>query len=106
MAYESRGASGRYLYWSYRDPVTGRVKKKYLGRGAAAEAFAHARTRDRHRREADRLAVETVRDDLRALDDLTAGRDAAVTLLLEATLLAAGYYRPNYGPWRRRRHEH
>lgn len=106
MAYELRGASGRYLYWSYRDPVSGRVKKKYLGRGVEAQKFAHARSRDRHRREADRLAVEKVRDDLRALDDLTAARDAAVNLLLEATLFAAGYHRPNYGPWRRCRHEH
>lgn len=107
MAFERRGKSGgTYFYLTVRDAATGTVRKTYLGRGGRATAAAAAITRRRSQREADQRAVRVARDACRAADELTAGLDAAATLLMEAALLAAGFHRTNYGPWRRRRHDH
>jgi len=107
MAFERRGKSaGVYFYLSVRDPATGTVKKTYLGRGGRARAAADALARRRDQREADRRAVRVARDASRGADDLTAELDAAATVLMEAVLLTAGFHRPNFGPWRRRRHDH
>lgn len=107
MAFERRGKSGgTYFYLTVRDAATGNVRKTYLGRGGRATAAADAIARRRDRREADRRAVRVARDASRAAGELTAELDAAATVLMEAALLAAGFQRPNYGPWRRRRHDH
>lgn len=107
MAFERRGKSGgTYFYLTVRDPATGTVRKTYLGRGGRARAAADAIARRRDQRETDKRAVRVAQDASRAADDLTAELDAAASLLMEAVLLAAGFHRPNYGPWRRRRHDH
>lgn len=106
MAYETRKAAGPYLYVGYRDPDTRRVRKLYLGRGAAARAVAASIAEQKGRQEADRRAVLEAQDALRTVDALTAQLGAAATLLMEAVLLAGGWHRPNYGPWRKRRHGH
>ena len=106
MAFERRGKSGgTYFYLSVRT-ATGTVRKTYLGRGGQARAAADAIARRRDQRKADRQAVRVARDASRAADDLTAELDAAATLLTEAVLLTAGFHRSNFGPWRRRRHDH
>ena len=106
MAYEARKSGSRFYYASLRDAATGRVRKVYLGRGERAAEAAAAVAGRRERREAERRAVRDARAALRALDGLTAELDAAAALLMEAVLLAWGWHRPNYGPWRRRRHGH
>jgi hypothetical protein len=107
MAFERRGKSGgTYFYLTVRDAATGEVKKQYLGRGGRARDTADAIARRRDQREADRRAVQTERAATRAADDLMAELDAAATVVMEAVLLAAGFHQPNYGPWRRRRHDH
>jgi hypothetical protein len=104
MAFETRTPGGaRYLYLSRRDPLTGAVKKVYVGRGPKAEADARDLEQRREQREAERRAVEKWRAELRPAADLMAALDEAVSLLMEAALLAEGYHRPNYCPWRRRR---
>jgi hypothetical protein len=102
MGYEIR-KSGRYYYRSERDPMTGRVKKRYVGRGPHAKAAATALEARRKQRADERLTVTRVDGDLRAIDSLMAELGEVAILLMEATLLAAGYHRHNYGPWRRRR---
>ncbi len=106
MAFEKRNNSGVYLYLSRRDPATGQVQKVYLGRGPRAEAAAQALATRRKQRAADRLAVENAESKLRAVDELMGELDEAATLLLEAVLIAEGFHRENYGPWRKRRNEH
>ena len=104
MAFEIESPGGkRYLYASRRDPETGRVRKVYLGAGPRAEAAARELEEGRNRRGAERLALELRQCELRPADELMAALHEAAGVLLEATLLAAGYHRRNYGPWRRRR---
>ncbi|QJW94611.1 hypothetical protein [Frigoriglobus tundricola] len=105
MAFETRKVGGtKYLYLSERDPATGKVRKRYVGTGPKADAAAAALEARRKRRADERLAVERVRSELGAVDALMAELDAGATLVMEAALYAAGYHRPNYGPWRKRRH--
>jgi hypothetical protein len=102
MAFERRGKSGgTFFYLSVRTAMG--VKKTYLGRGVQAQRAADAVAHRRGRREAERRAIQAERDLLRTADELTAELDAAATLLTEAVLLAAGFHRTNFGPWRRRR---
>ena len=106
MAFEPRGSAGPYFYLGVRDRVTGKVRKLYLGTGDAARSVAAAIADRKSRQESDRQAVREAQDALRAVDALTAELDAAATLLMEAVLLAEGFHRPNYGPWRRKRDGH
>jgi hypothetical protein len=103
MAFEPRGKSGKFFYLAYRDEETGKVKKAYLGRGPWAQSVAAALEKRAKRREADRLAVDAARSELRVVDGLMGDLDAAATLLLDAVLLTAGFHRVNFGPWRKRR---
>ena len=106
MAFETRKAGGRYFYLGVRDRVTGKVRKLYLGTGDAARSVA-ASIADRKRRQAaDRRAVREAQDAHRAADALTAELDGAATVLMEVVLLAEGFHRQNYGPWRRKRDDH
>lgn len=106
MAMERRKSAGPYMYLSRRNPTTGRVQKVYLGRGAKADVAAASLAERRERRDADCRAVEEARSELAAADDLMGTLDTAATVLLEAALLAAGFHRTNYGPWRKRRSDH
>jgi hypothetical protein len=104
MALETRKVGGnKYLYVSRRDRLTGQVRKVYVGRGPKAEAAAAELEARRKRRADERLAVERAVAELRAVDALMAGVNEAATLVMEAALLAAGFHRPNYGVWRKRR---
>jgi hypothetical protein len=106
MAFEKRKTTGPYFYLGVRDPATRKVRKVYLGRGAAARTVAASIAEQEARREAGRRAVREARDSLNAVDALTAELDGAATLLMEAVFLAGGWHRPNYGPWRRKRDGH
>jgi hypothetical protein len=103
MAFEARKSAGPFFYLGYRDPATGAVRKRYFGRGGRAREAAAALASRQREREADRRAVGAARDALRDLDALTAELDGAAAVLMEAVLLAGGWHRPNYGPWRRKR---
>lgn len=100
MAWASR-PGGTYYYRN--EWVDGRVVTRYFGRGPAAELAAglDALARQRRRDEAEALRAEQAR--LRPLEAALAALDAACDLMVEAELTAAGYHRPNYGAWRRRR---
>jgi hypothetical protein len=106
MAFETRKSAGPFFYLSYRDRATGKVKKLYVGKGDLAKDAAKALAGRKKRREDDRRAVREARDRLRGPDALTAELDGAATVLMEAVLLAGGWHRPNYGPWRRKQNGH
>jgi hypothetical protein len=106
MAFESRGSAGNYFYLGVRDRGTGKVRKLYLGTGDAARSVAASIADRKSRQAADRRAVQEAQEALRSADALTAELDGAATLLMEAVLLAGGWHRPNYGPWRRKRDGH
>lgn len=104
MAFEARSSPGRaYLYLSRRDPATGKVRKVYIGLGRRAEAEARKLALRRKQREDDNLALTARRSELRAVDELMDELDGAAAALMDAALLAAGFHRPNFGPWRKRR---
>ena len=98
MAWETRFGRPN-LYRSRR--VGGRVVKDYLGHGPAArvaDSLAALDRRDR-REQAEALAAQVAATE--PLDRLMGELDEAAGRLLEATLLAHGYWRPNY-TWMRR----
>ena len=100
MPWETRGER-RYFYRSRW--VGGRSVRRYIGRGPAGELAERLDQEARLRRaaEAEALRVEQAR--LEPPEGALRALDAACSLLIEATLTAAGFHRPNYGAWRRRR---
>ena len=101
MAWEQRGTAGPYFYRSVRHG--GRVTKVYYGKGVAAGEAAKKVERRRVAREQGRRAILAEMAHADPIRLLTAEADAEMKLLTEATMLAAGFHRSNYGPWRRRR---
>ena len=100
MAWETR-KERPYYYAAAR--VDGRVVKTYFGRGQAARLAASFDAEARANRAAERAALAALREQLAGPDRALSELETASDQLLEAGLLAAGYHRTNYGPWRRRR---
>jgi hypothetical protein len=99
MAWESR--SGRRYY--YRSVwLDGRVVRRYFGSGPAGELASQLDEEARRGRQEPLEAIRGHRERLGPPDAALASLGAACDVLLEATLLATGYHRPNYGAWRRR----
>lgn len=84
MALEIHEGGRKYLYLSQRDPQTGQVKKLYMGRGPKADAEAAELDARKKGRVDERLAVERLVAELRAVDTLMTALDEAASLLLEA----------------------
>src|SRR5262245_23668966 len=103
MGWERRGPAGRAYYYRSRRMSDGRVVKDYCGHGGRAYAAAAEVARRTAARRADRLAVERAVVALATLDRLTEAFSDGVRLLTEALLLANGYRRTNFGPWRKQR---
>ena len=97
MAWELR-PGGRYYYRSVRR--AGRVRKVYLGRGAAAELAAQLAAEAKARRAAEAAAARAELALFGPLETAVADLDAACKLAVEATLMVAGYRRVDYA-WRR-----
>jgi|RhiMethySRZTD1v2_1073278.scaffolds.fasta_scaffold4489335_1 hypothetical protein len=89
MGLEIRGQK-KYFYRSRR--MNGRVVKEYLGSGERAESNA--------RQDAEfRVLRKQIEKYARTLDEI----ERLNNLFIEAWMLAAGYHKPNRGPWRKRR---
>ena len=86
-----------YYYESRREG--GKVRSAYVGGGDLALLAADLAARDRRRRESRGRWRAALTASGRAIDE-TFGRVEAVFV---ASMTAAGYHRPNWGPWRRRR---
>jgi hypothetical protein len=102
MAWERRGANTRYYYRSRRT-ADGRVVKDYLGRGPRARSAAQADAAAAAGRAADRAALVAEQARLAGADLLADALGEAAGLLFTAAMLAGGFRRCNYGPWRKRR---
>jgi hypothetical protein len=96
MAWETR-STGRYYYRSVKRD--GRVVKEYLGVGEAAQAAAAEIEARRQRRE----AVQNDVQNQKVVEQPSLDLDQVTDILLRASLLAAGFYRPDRHAWRCRR---
>ena len=94
MAWETRQRGGSY-YRRYRR-AAGRVIREYVGTGEGANHIAAEDEARRRQVESDLDAARALAEDIQRLSELA-------ELLAHAALLAAGYHRPNRGPWRKRR---
>ena len=102
MAWENR-KNGRFYYAATRQD--GRVVKKYMGRGPVAELAALQIEAARAKRDAEADALRAEEQRLSRPEQLLEALDRDCTLMMAASLMAAGYNRQNYGPWRRQRRE-
>lgn len=102
MAWERRGQSGSYFYRSIRTPEG--VRKVYLGKGEKANLEAERIAASKAVLEAERMALQSEQMKTSQAAQLTRDLDEFCTLLLEASLLASGYWRGrDYRQWRKRR---
>lgn len=102
MAWERRGQSGSYFYRSVRTPEG--VRKVYLGKGREAHLEAERIAASKAAQEAEKLALQAERMKTSEAEQMTQDLEEYSTLLLEASLLAAGYWRGrDYRRWRKRR---
>ena len=95
----------RYGTWKYyysARKVDGRVRKEYLGRGPVAALASRLEDEARTRRRVETESLVHERARLAEPDAAVVTLSAACTVALNATLMAAGFHRQNYGPWRRR----
>ena len=100
MAWESRGGR-KYLYRSVRC-ADGRVRKEYLGRGAAAIEAERKRAESRAAREAEATEALELAAALGPLDGLAEELDEGVDEIIKAVLEQKGF-RCHRGTWRRQR---
>lgn len=101
MAWERRGKSGAYYYRSVRRD--GRVTKRYLGKSTAAHQAAEEAAAARASRNLGARRIVCEQAKTAAALQLAEQAETWSASLLEAVLLGAGFWRPNYGPWRKRR---
>ena len=85
-----------YAYYTRTRRENGRRIREYIGIGQEARRAAEEDEARRRQVEADRDAARALAEDVQTLSELA-------ELLARAALLAAGYHRPNRGPWRKRR---
>jgi hypothetical protein len=97
MGWEYRARGGPY-YIRYAIS-NGRTIREYLGRGPIAEQAAREDAEVRAIRDQERAAWQH----LETLDAQVTTLDRMVTVLLESTLLTAGYHQHHRGEWRKRR---
>ena len=100
MAWETRGHRGRYYTRSRR--IDGRVVREYVGCGRKGELAAMADAQRRATREADRAAIRTERERVRAIDAALMDLHRTVDQLTRGALMAAGFER-HKRQWRHRR---
>jgi hypothetical protein len=103
MPWESRKGRGRYYHRKYRR--NGKTFKEYFGIGPVAEQAAAEDAQraaniraQRKARQTDEESWQMAQHPLDQLSQLT-------SILLQGTLIAAGYYQHDRGEWRLNRHE-
>ena len=100
MAWEHRNQSGPYYYRSER--TQNGVRKVYLGKGEKAHQEALRIAKSKAEEKAEKLALQAEQRKTSQAEQLTADLDELSTLLLEASLFAAGYWRGrDYREWRK-----
>ena len=100
MGWQLRG-NERYYTRSRR--VGGKVTRIYVGKGPVAELAAALDATRKAERKTCADSRQALLAEIAELEALTSDIVASVMILAESTLLAAGYYRHDRGPWIRRR---
>jgi hypothetical protein len=100
MAWERRG-KGKYYYRSLR--VNGRVVKEYVGAGPAAEEIAKLDADARRMAAAEKAAWREKMAKYAEITAMIIRLNELSDLLIAVTMCAAGYHKPNRGPWRKKR---
>jgi hypothetical protein len=91
-----------YVYETFRDG--GRVCRRYVGAGDTVALALKLERLKRKAEERARSQKQAERDEQRQKVEIpVALLDAQTSEVLEALLVAAGYHRPQRGPWRKRR---
>lgn len=101
MAWENRGKTGTYYYRSVRQD--GVVRKLYLGNGPAAHEAANSAAIERGNRETSHRLISSEEMKTATARQLSKQTETLSTILMEAVLLGAGFWRQNYSRWRKRR---
>lgn len=91
------------MYYTRSRKVNGRVIREYVGGGVRGETAARMDAQARRSKEEEAASWREEREQLEALDSLTAELYEAAEVLAEATLLASGYHQHKRGEWRKRR---
>ena len=99
MAWERRGGN---LYYYQAERENGRVRKRYIGAGEAAELVAHADATIRRTRTERRKRAQAEIEEAEGLASMADELNDAAEILARAEMLAAGYHKRK-GEWRRRR---
>jgi hypothetical protein len=99
-----RDGGERYYYSAQK--VGGRVVKTYFGRDEPGTMAAQLDEKIRAEKTAARAEQEAIRGVYERAEALALTLDHACQLLLEGSLLAAGYHCPGHRAWRRRRVAH
>jgi hypothetical protein len=93
--------NGRYYTRSKR--VNGRVVREYIGGGRVGELTSQMDAIERDKREAERRAAQSEREQVAELDAPLDELNELADLLARAALLAAGYAQHKRGEWRKKR---
>jgi hypothetical protein len=96
VGWQKRGDRS-YYYLAVRED--GRQRNYYLGKGPPAELAAAKLEQTKASKDRARAELCTIQEKLRGLDVLIDTVDRGATKLLEATILAAGYYK-SHRRWR------
>jgi hypothetical protein len=99
MGWEVRG-SKRFYYRAQR--VGDRVIKQYFGSGRRARLAAQEDDEERLRKARERSEIRTIEESVVDVNSLMEDLDHVVNMMLQATLLAAGYHQ-HRGNWRKYR---
>jgi hypothetical protein len=91
-------------YWYTYKRQGGRGRRVYAGCGVVAEQAAQEAWKRQAQQEQDRQQVRQERQRRAEVDALVNELITQTDQLVQATLEAAGYNRPQRGPWRRKRH--
>ena len=99
--HRASGSTYRYYYRSVKQG--GRVRSVYIGKGPRGEACARedARRREQRQREHDVICAEQAA--MAEIETSLANVRGWTDLLMQATLILAGFHL-YHGQWRRRRH--
>jgi hypothetical protein len=105
MGWEQRKRGG--LYYTTSERIGGRVVRRYIGAGELAQAIScldeHAKTEREQRRYEQRAAIETVREEVRSVEQASSDIEELTDELFRVTMREAGYFQHKRGEWRKRR---
>ena len=103
MGWTTTRTGRKYFYRSVRESG-GNVRRKYFGTGVQAKLESKKMEAERRAEAAEQKLVNDAQLAISEAEQMTNSSIELTALIVEATLLAAGYWRGNdYRKWRRKR---